>query len=253
MHGRGRCISALCVVAIATGALTGCGGGSDTTVAQIAGVGTISKSMLDHWMPIEGRILYSEAPTRPVPAGVVPDPPTYAACVAYLKVTPQKAGERPGKQTTAQLQARCAHKEQELKELTLNTLIGWDWTIGRGLRIGVRVTDVEARRRVEVLKTSDFAGQDFSKYLKYSGQTTSDMLLRARVQVVEDKLGALQKSMQHSEQGQLSANQEQAALISLGAKLLTDKQWAERTSCPLGYVTSGCKEYKGSQAPGVPN
>jgi foldase protein PrsA len=250
MHVRGRWISALGAVAIAVGALTACGGSSNTPVAQIAGVGTISKAMLEHWMPIEARILYSEAPTRPTPSGVVPDPPTYTACVAYLRVTPQKVRERPDKQTTAQLRARCAHKEQELKELTLNTLIGWDWTIGRGLRVGLSVTDAEGRRRVEVLKHSDFAGQDFSKYLKYSGQTTSDMLLRAKVQVVEDKLSSLQKGLQSSHQGQLS---ERASLVSLAAKVLTDKQWAERTNCPSGYVTSGCRQYKGSQAPGVPN
>ena len=249
MQVKGRWVSVLAAMVVA-GSLVACGGGSDVTVAQVAGVGTISNSMLEHWMPIEGRILYSEAPTRPVPAGVVPDPPTYPACIAYLKANPQKAGEQPGKQTTAQLRARCAHKEHELKELTLNTLIGWDWTIGRGLRLGVKVTDAEAKRRMEVLRTSDFAGQDFNKYLKYSGQTTADMLLRAKVQVVEDKLGALQKNLQNNQQG---ANQEQEALVSLAAKVLTDKQWAQRTNCPSGYVTSGCKQYKGSQAPGIPN
>lgn len=252
MYGRGRCISALGAVVIATGALTACGGGSDTTVAQVAGVGSISKAMLEHWMPIEARLLYSEVPTRPTPSGVVPDPPTYTACVAYLRVTPQKAGERLGKATTAQLRDRCAGKERELKELTLNTLIGWDWTIGRGLRVGVRVTDAEATRRVQVLKTSDFAGTDFAKYLKYSGQTAGDILLRAKVQVVEGKLNQQLTTMQHS-QTRLSASQERAALAPLAARLLSDRQWAERTNCPSGYVTSGCKQYKGSQAPGVPN
>jgi len=238
---------------IATGALTACGGSSDTTVAQVAGVGSISKAMLEHWMPIEARLLYSEAPSRPTPSGVVPDPPTYSACVAYLRITPQKVGERLGKATAAQLRDRCARKEQELKELTLNTLIGWDWTLGRGLRVGLRVTDAEARRRVQLLKTSDFAGLSFSKYLKYSGQTTADMLLRAKVQVVEAKLSEQLTAMQHSQQPQLSASQQRALLAPLAARLLSDKQWAERTNCPSGYVTSGCKQYKGSQAPGVPN
>jgi foldase protein PrsA len=254
MQFKGCCIGTLGAVVLSVGLLTACGSGgnSDAPVAQVAGVGTITKAMLEHWMPIEARILYSEAPSRPTPSGVVPDPPTYTACVAYLRVTPQKADERPGKQTTAQLRTRCAHKEQELKELTLNTLIGWDWTIGRGLRVGVEVTNQEAKRRVEVLKESDFAGQDFSKYLKYSGQTTSDILLRAKVQVIEDKLGALQKELLHGQQGKPSASQERA-MVSLAAKLLTDKQWAGRTICPSGYVTSGCREYKGSKAPGVPN
>jgi hypothetical protein len=251
MRGRGRCISALGAVALATGALTACGGGSEVTVAQVAGVGSISKAMLEHWMPIEARLLYSEVPTRPTPPGVVPDPPTYAACVAYLRVTPQKAGERLGNATAAQLRDRCARKEQELKELTLNTLIGWDWTIGRGLRVGLRVTDAEARRRVQVLKTSDFAGLSFSRYLKYSGQTASDMLLRARVQVVEGKLNEQLRTVQ--QQARLNARQERAALAPLAAMLLSDRQWAERTSCASGYVTSGCRQYKGSQAPGVPN
>ena len=252
MYGRGRCISILGAVAMASSALAACGGGSNTTVAQVAGVGSISKAMLEHWMPIEARILYSEAPTRPTPSGVVPDPPTYSACIAYLRVTPQKAGERLGKATPAQLRDRCARKEEELKELTLNTLIGWDWTLGRGLRVGVRVSDAEARQRVQLLKKSDFAGQDFSKYLKYSGQTTADILFRAKVQVVEGKLNEHLTALQNSKTP-LSASRERVALAPLAARLLTDKQWAERTNCPSGYVTSGCKQYRGSQAPGVPN
>jgi foldase protein PrsA len=252
MQVKGRCISALISVGIASTGLAACGGGSEKTVAQIEGVGSISEAMLEHWMPIEARIIYSEAPTRPAPSGVVPDPPTYTACIAYLRTTPQKAGERPGKQKKAQLRARCARKEQELKVLTLNTLIGWDWMIGRGLRLGVGVTDAEARQRLEAIKSSEFAGTSFSKYLKYSGQTVSDMLLRARVQVVERKLSALQNGLEKSHERQ-SVSRERAALAPLAAKLLSDKQWAERTSCPSGYVTSGCKEYKGSLPPGVPN
>jgi foldase protein PrsA len=252
MHRASRCISTLSLITIATLGLIACGGGSDVNVAQVAGVGAISKATLEHWMSIEARLLYSEVPTRPTPRGAVPDPPTYTACIAYLKVTPQKIGERLGKASTDELKDRCARKQQELKVLTLNTLIGWDWTIGRGLRAGMKITDAEARRRVQALKKGDFAGVNFSRYLKYSGQTSSDMLLRAKVQLVEKELNQRLTAAGISRPGKLTGRQ-QTALADAAATLLTDKQWAERTNCRSGYVTSSCKQYKGSQPPGTPN
>jgi hypothetical protein len=93
---------------------------------------------------------------------------------------------------------------------------------------------------------------NFSRYLKYSGQTSSDMLLRAKVQLVEKELNQRLTAAGISRPGKLTGRQ-QTALADAAATLLTDKQWAERTNCRSGYVTSSCKQYKGSQPPGTPN
>ena len=253
VYRRSHCISVVSAIAIALGGVTACGGSSDEVVAQVAGVGSVSKSMVEHWIPIQARLIYQVVPTRPVPRGVVPDPPTYTACIAYLQTTKQKIAETGPRATTAELRRKCAVKYQEMKANALNLLITWDWTIGQGLRAGMKVSDAEARQRIEALKKGDLAGVDFKKYLKYTGQTQSDMLLRAKVQLFEVKLNQRLQAMAKQLPKGLTAQQQRAAMAKLAATLLTDKQWAARTSCSSGYVTSSCKQYKGPLPPGAPS
>jgi foldase protein PrsA len=253
VHGLLRLTSTLGAVAISAAGVTACGGSSDQSVAEVAGVGAITKATLEHWMPIEARLLYQEVPTRPAPNGVVPDPPTYTACVAYLQTTRQRVAEVRPRPTTAQLREKCAQREQELKVLTLNTLIGWEWIIGKGLEVGMRVTDAEVAQHLEAVRHGDLAYVSFDKYLKYSGQTMADMLFRAKVQLFEvkaqEELMALARKLPKG----LSPRQQQVALTRLAASFPTEKQWVARTDCRPGYVTSSCKQYTGPLAPGIPN
>lgn len=257
MQNPARHMGSLLVIAFAVaaaGSLTGCGGG-DKPVARVAGVGSISKAELEHWMPIEARLLYREVPTRPTPTGVVPDPPTYAACISFLRSNPEKIGERTASMGADQLRVKCARKQQELKVLTLNTLIDWDWTIGDGLAAGMKVSDAEVTQRVQSLKRVDLVGVDFNKYLKYSGQTPSDMRLRAKVQLFEVKLNQRLRAITNRLPKGLTEGQQRAALAkaNVNQSSLSPQQWAAKTSCRPGYVTSACKQYKGTLAPGVPN
>lgn len=254
MKGTGRFISTLGALAVVFAGVGACGGGSSgEIVAHVQGVGSITRGTLEHWIPIEARLVYQEIPTKPVPKGVVPDPPTYAACIAYLKTTRQKIVETGPKPTAAQLRTRCAHKYQETKVLTLNTLINWDWTLGMGAAAGMKVTDAEVRQRLAAVKKNNLAGISFAKYLKYSGQTPSDMLLRSRVQLFEVKFHERLVAMVKRLPSGLSAEQRQRALAKLAATMPTNRQWVAKTSCSAGYVTSSCKQYKGSQPPGTPN
>jgi len=254
MKGTGRFISTLGALAVIVVGVGACGGGgSGQTVAQVQGVGAISKGTLEHWIPIEARLVYQEVPTRPVPRGVVPDPPVYAACVSYLQTTRQKIVETGPKPTAAQLRTRCAQKYHEITVLALNTLINWDWTLGMGAAAGMKVTDAEVRQRLEAVKRNNLTGVPFAKYLRYSGQTEADMLFRSKVQLFEvkfqERLDAMVKRLPHG----LSAKQRQRALAQFAAKLPTNRQWVARTTCSAGYVTSSCKQYRGSQPPGIPN
>jgi hypothetical protein len=250
-----RRLSALGAVAVTITGLTACGGGSSgEIVARVTGVGSISRATLEHWMPVEAVVLYQEYPTRPVPKGVIPDPPGYAACIAYLKATPQKLVESGPKPTAVQLKSKCRQKYQELKALTLNTLIVWDWTIAAGLALGMKATDAEVRARFDEGNKRYFPRRaEFARYLRLTGQTVPDMLFRSKVQVFEAKLiekkTALEKQLPHG----LSAQRRQRALAKFVANLPPGKQWAAITSCRDGYVVSACKQYKGSLAPGIPN
>ena len=230
--------------------LAGCGGGtSGGTVAEVsgaAGVASISKDLLRHWTSVEAVLLYNEQPTAPVPKGLIPDPPLYTACIAYLEMTPAKPGETGPKPTAVQLRGKCAQRYKALQVLTLNTLIGWYWTIDAGTAAGIRTSDQEVRHRLEEVSKRLFPQKgQFATYLKRTGQTIPDMLLRSRVQLFEVKISEKGTAMQKAGGT--------AAVVRFARGLPPGKQWAAKTTCSKGYVVSACKEYTGSEAPGVPN
>jgi hypothetical protein len=247
-----RSISAVAVVAVAAVAFASCGaGGSSETVARIGGVTSISKATVEHWIPVEASVLYQEQPTKPVPKGVVPSPPNYTACIAYLKVTPQKDGEALQQLTVAQAKGKCKQRYDEIKVLTLNTLIGWYWTIGAGEALGVRPSAAEVQRRYEKDQGLFKSKAEFINYLKFTGQTTSDMRLRSKVQLFETKLLAKLTALKKAQTNGTPAQRRE--LAKFVEKLPEGTYWKERTTCHKGYVVSACKQYKGNGSPALPD
>jgi hypothetical protein len=257
MYMTSRCIAALGAVVLAVVALAACGGGdSGAIVAQVGSVGSISKATLDHWIHVEAVVLYQQRPPSAVPKGVVPDPPDYKACIAYLESIPQKLVERGPTPTALQLESKCRQRYQELREITLNTLILWDWSIAAGEALGMKASDAEARQQlVEERKRFSRKGEaGFANYLKWTGQTIADMLLRSRVEVFEGKLVAKQDALQKLLPKSLPAAQlQQSELAKFIAYQPPGKRWVAITSCRKGYIVSACKQYRGPQPPGSPN
>jgi hypothetical protein len=245
-----RCALALGTIAIGVG-LAGCGGTSGEVVAHVAGVGTITKGTLDHWIPVEAVIIYEENPAKPLPKGLIPDPPGYSACIAYLATVRQKLVETGSKPTLAKLRSRCVQRYHELKVLTLNTLIGWDWLIGAGTKLGLTASDAEARHRLtEVNQRSFPRAGEFTRYLKLTRQTVADMLFRSKVQLLEVKL---KERLATLERPATTQAQRQLIVGAFSNYMPPGKQWAAMTSCRSGYVVSACKEYAGTESPGLPN
>lgn len=205
-------------------------------------------------MPVEAVLLYQEFPTRTVPKGVIPDTPDYTDCIAYLKATPLKIVESGPKPTVAQLKSRCRQRVNELRVLTLNTLIGWYWEIGAGMALGMKASDAEIRQRLNEVNGRTFPDKGgFARYLKLTGQTVPDMLFRSKVQMFEVKISEQQKATESRLPKGLTVQQRQSELVKFTKNLPPNKQWAAKTSCLKGYVVSACKEYKGSLFPGLPN
>jgi hypothetical protein len=248
-----RCLATLSAIA-ALPSLAACGSGSSNViVARVARVGSITKATVHHWIPVEAVVLYQENPTKSIPKGVIPDPPNFRACIAYLAKTLQKTNESAPKPTTAELKGKCTHQYRELGVLALNTLIGWDWTIAAGKTLGMNASDAEVKRRyTEVNKRSWPKAGEYARYLKLTGQTDADMMLRYRVQVYESKLLQKLEAIQKSLPATATAQQRQRAGAAL-AKYMSGQRWVPITSCIKGYVVSACREYKGPDAPGIPN
>jgi foldase protein PrsA len=247
------CISLLGFLALVLVCLAGCGGGgsSDPAVAQVAGVGTISEATLKHWMSVEAIVFYQEYPTGPAPKGVLPDPPNYTACIAFLKSMSSKLVESDAKPTAAQLKSQCIQELHKIKELTLDQLIQWDWTIEQGKSLGLKTTAAEINERYQQVNAKLFPRQgEFARYLEWTGQTHADMLFRARVQLLEVKQAEVISAAVKRISTKLTAEQQKAALEKLVPGLLSTAQLIERTSCGKGFVTSDCKQHTGSSASG---
>ena len=111
-------------------------------VAQI-GTKSITKAMFDHWITLEGVLSSGLTPGRPVPRGLVPDPPAFTACMAYLA---SHASNTARKADTTQLKSICAETERNLRPQTLRLLITLEWLGDEADRKDIRVSDAEIER-----------------------------------------------------------------------------------------------------------
>lgn len=240
MHKANQYISTLSAIAVAIVSLTACGSSSSDEVVARVGGNTITKADLNHWISIEAILTHEMIPAKRVQRGVIPDPPSYTACIAQLETTPAKIVGP--KQTTAQLKSQCRQKYETLRQKVLNFLISAQWKIGEGAELGVKITDAEAKQRLEQIKQALYPQKGvFQKYLTTTQQTIPDWLFRAKLQLLEIKLP--QKLIPKGLTGQ---QRQQAA-----TKLLHEstKKWVARTSCRAGYVVPNCKQYTGPLPP----
>jgi foldase protein PrsA len=233
MYVMNRCIAALGVVAAVS--LVACSGGSEVVV-RVRGA-PITKATLDHWISIEAIVSSELFPRKPAPRGVVPDPPGYTACIAYLRSLPAVITGGRSKPAVAQLKSRCRRRYKTLRQYVLEFLIGAEWTLGEGAELGVRPTDAEARQRLKQVNKRYFPREaDFKRYLSLTGQTLSDEMFRSKVQLLEVKLPQM-----IAPKG-LTAQQQRLAYAKLSDEYT--KKWTARTSCRPGYIVSKCKQYK---------
>ncbi len=243
MYKVSRYILALGAVAIAVVSSTACASDPpNEAVVKVAGH-PISKATLDHWIPIEAILTYELYPKRPVPRGVVPDPPDYTACIAYLEATPAKLVQSGSKPTAAQLKSQCRQKYELMQEHMLDFLITSQWVNDESIDLGVKLTSREVKQEFERIKREVFPVKGaFQRFLEFTGLSLSDELFRIRKDLLDTKI-----QQKISAKKGLSLAQRQQLLTEFSVAF--QKRWVARTSCRPGYVMVDCKQYKGPQAP----
>ena len=165
--------------------LAACGGGiAGNAVVSVNGA-SITKSTFNHWMSVaaaSGATTAGEKPTVPVP-------PNYTACIAHLAATAPKPAKGQKAPTNATLKSECAQQYKSLQTEVLGFLISSAWVVGEGEHLGVKVTDKEVKKQFEKIKTQQFPkAAEFEKFLKSSGQTVSDLLLRVKLNTLSSKI-----------------------------------------------------------------
>jgi foldase protein PrsA len=162
--------------------LAACGGIPSDAVVSVDGQ-SITKATFNHWLAVAAAS--STAATGAKPS--VPVPPNYTACIASAKAAakPAKGQTAP---TEAQLKSQCEAQYKSLQQEVLGFLISSNWVLGEASSLGVKVSDQEVKKQFEKIKSQQFPkAAEFEKFLKSSGQTVSDLLLRVKLNLLSSK------------------------------------------------------------------
>ncbi len=182
-----RFLSALGAVLFALVGLSACGGGIPGDAVVQVGGRSITKTTFNHWMQVA-----SASTAASGGKVVVPEPPSYSACIAHLAATAPKPAKGQKAPTTAQLKTQCEQQYKSLQQQVLGFLISSEWVIGEASTLGVKLTDAEVRKQFLKIKNQQFPkAAEFEKFLATSGQTVSDLLLRIKaVSLLPQKIEA---------------------------------------------------------------
>lgn len=227
-------------VALALG-LSSCGAGRDAVVVRV-GNRSITEATVEHWTAVEAILAYEASPSHSVPKGVIPDPPAYADCVAYLHRTGATLARTRATATPAQLKRRCRQRYDELKRHVLDILITNYWLDGEAAARGVTVDDQEVQQAIHRQFPDPTA---FRRFLALTGEKAADETLIVRRDLLAAKLQALQQG-EVIKTG-LPPAQERQAFAKLGAEFTA--RWTARTGCRSGYIVQECRQFSGSNWP----
>jgi foldase protein PrsA len=178
---RTKLVALLCAVALPAAIVAGCGGIPGNAVATVDG-NEITKSAFSHWLNIAAKSGGQQATA-------IPKPPDYKACItAKRKALPKPAKGQP-KTTDTQLKTQCKQEYEALRDQVLQLLISFQWIQGEAKDLGVKVTDAEVKKQFDKQKKASFPkAADYEKFLKDSGQTQDDIMLRVKLDVLSNKI-----------------------------------------------------------------
>jgi foldase protein PrsA len=179
-------LTALSAVLFALFGLSACGGGiPSNAVVQVGSSGPITKDAFNHWMGVAASSGAATTGVKPV----VPDPPSYTACIAHLAASAPKPAKGQAAPTTTQLKTQCDQQYKSLQQEVLGFLISSSWVLGEAKSLNVKLTDAEVKKQFAKIKTQQFPkSAEFEKFLSTSGQTVSDLLLRVKLSLLSQKV-----------------------------------------------------------------
>jgi foldase protein PrsA len=181
-----RFTAALCAVLFALVALAACGGIPGNAVVQVGGT-PVTKDAFNHWMSVAAT---ANSPTQGTPTKpVVPQPPDFKACVAHLQATTPAPAKGQTAPTAAQLKSQCEQQYKQLQQQVLGFLISSNWVLGEAGDLHVNVSDKDVRKQFAKIKGQQFPrAAEYEKFLATTGQTTSDLLLRVKLNMLSSKI-----------------------------------------------------------------
>jgi foldase protein PrsA len=180
-HVLTKLAAVLCVAVLPAIGVAACGGVPGNAVASVDGE-AIEKKSFDHWMTVAAKSGGQQA-------NQIPQPPDYTGCVATKRKTLPKPAKGQPKVTDDQLKTQCKQEYEALRDQVLQLLISFHWIQGEADSLGIKVSDAEVKKQFETQKKASFPKDaDYAKFLKDSGQTQDDIMLRVRLDVLSNKI-----------------------------------------------------------------
>src|SRR4051794_17484495 len=131
--------TALPILAVAA-LISGCGGGVPSSGVAKVGDTVITKAQFNHWL-----VAAAHGSSAPGQAVVVPDPPTYAKCIANQAKQPVPKGAK--KPTAKQLKTQCSQQYESLKQQVMQFLITAEWITQESKKVGVKVSNAQVQKQ----------------------------------------------------------------------------------------------------------
>jgi len=179
-----RLLAALGAVLFALAGLAACGGVPGDSVAQVNGT-PITNTTFKHWLAVASASSQVAASGKPV----IPEPPNFTTCIKHLQEQEAKLAIKGKKSTSKELKTQCEQQFRTLRTEVLAFLISSSWVLGEGSSLGVKLSDKEVKKQFNKIKEQQFPkGGEFEKFLKSSGQTVSDLLLRVKLNLLSQKI-----------------------------------------------------------------
>jgi hypothetical protein len=112
-------------------------------------------------------------------------------------------------------------------------LISSDWILGEAQDRNIVVSEARVRHRFDHLRGQQFPKRrEFKKFLKQTGQTVADLLLRVRLNILSERI---QKAVVAGHHG---AHSRQHALESFVHEFKAE--WTAQTYCAAAYAVQDC-------------
>jgi foldase protein PrsA len=189
-------------MAIASLTLAACGGGGKASVERsshqttsapalprapggvVARVGSIAitQAAYERWFAAE---VATEVPAF----RVAPIPPDFTACIDRVQQAIQARKPSRPMPSQAELKSQCATRYRETRERVLNRLITDEWIVGAAEELGVKLSNLVARRSLDEYNRTQYRSEAaYRAFVRESHQTEGDLLFRHRIKLLDEAI-----------------------------------------------------------------
>jgi len=178
--------NALLSLAVVPALFAGCGGGDGLPGDSVARVGDqpIARAQFAHWFDVATRSQSADGG-----AASLPDPPTYAKCVAAARTSLSKfpAGRKPV--SDQELKQGCERRHRMTREQVMQFLISAQWIEQEAAEQGIQVTDAAVDVELASSRQRSFPKPaEYRKFLERSGMRGDDARFRVKIALLSSEL-----------------------------------------------------------------